>query len=89
MAKLLGKGIWARRHMKKPYEYMGGCAIPRRTKSAQRHREENWWRNKDQEMPYYWRPTADIAEDHEWDCRHGCTGGCPENGCEDCTAACH
>lgn len=67
MAKLLGKGIWARRLMKKPYEYVGGCAIPRRTRSAQRHREDKQWRNGDQEMPYYWHPRADIYEDYEED----------------------
>lgn len=66
MANLLGKGIWAKRY--KVGLWIGkGCATPRRTRSAQRHREEEQWRKQDQEMPYYWHPTADIEEDYELD----------------------
>ena len=63
MANLLGKNIWAKR--KKLDTWVGGCAIPRRTRSAQRNREKRLWSTKDQEMPYYWHPTADIEEDYE------------------------
>lgn len=53
-----------------------GCETRSRTRSAQRRREEKQWRTNDQEMPYYWRPTADIEEDYEEDPdpRHGPAG---------------
>jgi hypothetical protein len=85
MADLLGKNIWARR--------CGRCkaegSIPRRTRSAQRRREAKLWSTNDQEVPYYWHPTADIEEDYEADCRHGCNGDCTANGSEHCTITCH
>lgn len=65
MANLLGKNVWGRRSQK--CKRIGCCAVPRRTKSAQRHEEEHQWRTSDQEMPYYWHPTADIHEDYELD----------------------
>lgn len=45
---------------------------PRRQRTAQRMRERRQWL-KDQEMPYYWRPTADIYEDYENDPDHRVT----------------
>ena len=65
MAKILGKGIWAKRYNVGLWTGKG-CATPRRTRSAQRHREKKQWR-QDQEMPYYWNPSADIHEDSEFD----------------------
>lgn len=41
-----------------------GCG-DHRSRSAQRHREQRLWSTRDQEMPYYWHPTADIEEDYE------------------------
>lgn len=45
MANLLGKNIWARRK-ELPTWYKIGCAVPRRTRSAQRSREEKQWRKE-------------------------------------------
>lgn len=63
MANLLGTHVWGRRTRK--CKRIGRCLHARRTKSAQRHHEDRQWRTKDQEMPYYWHPRADIFEDYE------------------------
>lgn len=65
MAKLLGKNIWAKRKWPKAWIGGAGRGVPRRTRSAQRNHEKRLWVTKDQEMPYYWHPTADIEEDYE------------------------
>jgi hypothetical protein len=65
MADMLGSGMWGR--WSKKCKRVGCCLTPRRSKSGQRHHEEKLWRTKDQEMPYYWHPRADIEEDYEGD----------------------
>jgi hypothetical protein len=65
MANMLGSAAWGRWSSK--CKRIGCCLTPRRTRSAQRHVEEKQWRTRDQEMPYYWQPTADIEEDYELD----------------------
>lgn len=73
MANLLGSAAWGRWSSK--CKRVGCCLVPRRTRSAQRHAEKRQWM-KDQEMPYYWHPSADIEEDYEEDPdpRHGPAG---------------
>lgn len=61
---------------------------PRYQRTAQRMRERRQWM-QEQEMPYYWQPSADTYADYESDCRHGCNGDCFISGSDRCTANCH
>lgn len=91
MANLLGKGIWARRP--KVGLWIGaGCAVPRRTRSAQRHHERRAWQRNDQEPYLYFNPRFQREDDYDADpsdCRHGCNGDCITSGSERCTLTCH
>lgn len=84
MTRMLGFGIWARRRRASAL----GEFVPRRTRSAQRHHEEQKWL-KEEEMPRDEAAQADRDGDPHPDCRHGCNGDCLFAGSDVCTFSCH